>query len=259
MNINSNTQLSNVVAKRKKDGNFNIYEKYRKETYKAKTIWEETEMITEKGTVELGEHGLSKYFEFPKPIALIKKCLELGTDKNSIILDFFAGSGTTGQAVLELNREDAGNRAVILCTNNQNDICRKVTYKRLYNTINGYKDKKAIEGNLKYYKTDYIDRFNHEDEKYYITNELSKYIQELVQLENGIDIDNREVQVLFTDEEIDKFSKNKELVNDCNLLYVDTNALITEEQMNIFEENNITILYIPEYYFEDEIMEVEQW
>ena len=64
---------------------------------------------------------------------------------------------------------------------------------------------------------------------------------------------------MFTDEEIDEFSKNKEMVEKCKLLYIDTNALISEEQIDIFEKNNISIMYIPEYYFDNEIMEVEQW
>ncbi len=213
------------------------------------------------GTKEIADLFKEKVFAYPKPVSLIKYLVKIATylNDNAIILDFFAGSGTTGQAVVELNEEEGKNKSFILCTNNENEICRKITYKRLEKICKGTDKFDAKKLNLKYYKTDYINRFNYEDEKYYITNELSKYIQELVKLENGIDIDNREVQVLFTDEEIDNFSKNKELVNACNLLYVDTNVLITEEQMNIFEENNITILYIPEYYFEDEIMEVEQW
>lgn len=189
-------------------------------------------------------------FDYPKPVELIATLLKIYNNKNAIILDFFAGSGTTGQAVIEQNKIDNGNRKFILCTNNQNNICKNVTYTRLKN---------MNKTNLKYYKTQYIDRFNYKDEKYYIVNELSKYIKELVQLENGIDINNPTIQVLFTDEEIEEFSKNIELVKQCKILYVDTNALIDEKPSKIFEENNIKILYIPEYYFEDEIMEVEQW
>lgn len=58
-------------------------------------------------------------FKYPKSVKFIKDIIDSASDSNSIILDFFAGSGTTGQAVLELNKEDGGNRTFILCTNNE--------------------------------------------------------------------------------------------------------------------------------------------
>lgn len=82
-------------------------------------------------------------FSNPKPIDLIKSLLKLYSKKDAIVLDFFGGSGTTGQAVMELNREDSGNRTFILCTNNevtdsnQNGIAVDVTSKRLKRTTSG--------------------------------------------------------------------------------------------------------------------------
>ncbi|MCQ4727190.1 DNA methyltransferase [Anaerotignum faecicola] len=113
INNNKSTMLSNVVAKKKADGNYNIYEKYRKSTYKPKTIWNDVSVITEKGTVELGEIGLSAYFDFPKPIELIKRMMQIGTNSDDLILDFFSGSATTAHAVMQLNAEDGGNRRYI--------------------------------------------------------------------------------------------------------------------------------------------------
>ena len=91
-------------------------------------------------------------------------------EKNSIILDFFAGSGTTGHAVLELNKEDGGNRRFILCTNNENNngnghggIAESVCYPRIQKVIEGYKkngDGEAVAGlggGLEYFKTDFVD------------------------------------------------------------------------------------------------------
>ena len=75
--------------------------------------------------------GDREYFSTPKPVKLVKELVRATTNKDSIVLDFFAGSGTLGQAVLELNNEDGGNRSFILISNNESDICKKVTNKRL--------------------------------------------------------------------------------------------------------------------------------
>lgn len=113
-NSKKNTKTSEVVAKAKGTGGYNIYEKYRKTTYKPKSIWSETSIINEKGTVELGELGLASYFDFPKPIELLKRATFIGSNDNDIILDFFSGSATTAHAVMQLNAEDGGNRKYIM-------------------------------------------------------------------------------------------------------------------------------------------------
>ena len=113
-NCDSQTMNCNLVAKRKNNGSFNIYEKYRKTTYKPKSIWDDVSVITEKGTVELGELGLSAFFDFPKPLGLLYKMLQIGTNPDDIILDFFSGSATTAHAVMQLNAEDGGNRKFIM-------------------------------------------------------------------------------------------------------------------------------------------------
>ena len=84
---------------------------------------------------------INKKFPFPKSLYTVKECLEATCKNNpdSIILDFFAGSGTTGHAVLEMNAQDNGNRKFILCTDNENSICEEITYPRIKNVINGYK------------------------------------------------------------------------------------------------------------------------
>ena len=75
--------------------------------------------------------GSRDYFSTPKPVKLIKELCRATTDKDSIVLDFFAGSGTTGQAVFDLNKEDSGNRTFILVSNDESNICRNVTMKRM--------------------------------------------------------------------------------------------------------------------------------
>ena len=114
-NNDFSTLKSNIIAKKKTDGSFGVFEKYRKTTFKSKSIWDDNSFLTETGTVEMKKLGFSNEFDFPKPVELIKRTIELATENNDIILDFFAGSGTTGQAVMQLNAEDGGSRKFILC------------------------------------------------------------------------------------------------------------------------------------------------
>ncbi len=206
-----------------------------------------------------------KIFNTPKPVNLYKEIIKMAISpmqKDPVILDFFAGSGTVAQAVLE---ELGGKNAqFILCNSNESNICKEITYERAKRVIEGYKNSKGynvqgIESNLKYYKVKYIEKNNNEDEGYYIVNELSKYARELAQLEYADDIKNEKIKILYSDEEIDNFANNPESLNKCKIIFLDNNALITEEQIEKFEKNNIQIFYIPDYYFENEIMEVEQW
>lgn len=128
--------------------------------------------------------GLKK-FNNPKDRIEISRLLNFR--KNSTILDFFAGSGTTGHAVLELNKEDGGNRQFILCTNNENGICEEVTYPRIKTVITGkrtdgtnYSD--GIPANLRYFKTDFIEKSEDTDEN---RISLTKRCYELLQIKES--------------------------------------------------------------------------
>lgn len=243
-NCKENTQISNVVARRKRDGAFSIFEKYRKSTYKAKSIWFETDVITEKGTVELGELGLADRFPYPKPIFLIEKCLQIGTNPNDIILDFFAGSGTTGQAVMKINAKDGGRRKFILCTNNENNICRDVTYERIKRVI----ERENYAASLKYYRIDYVPI----DERLYYeyADELLRHVRELVELENGINfIENAEIAIVLTDEELTDFFAHPEAFSRCRALYLGHDVLLSGGQGELLKEREITVHIIPDYYY----------
>ncbi|WP_308699302.1 site-specific DNA-methyltransferase [Mycoplasma sp. 'Moose RK'] len=113
-----------------------------------------------------------KVFNFPKPVELIKFLINLHPNKNAKVLDFFAGSGTTGQAVLELNKQDGGNRNFVLVTNNENQIGEKITFERLYRInfgqkspqnldkdkeIDWTKNNKPFKSNLNTYRINYYD------------------------------------------------------------------------------------------------------
>lgn len=102
-----------LIAKKTQSDEWRVFEKARKVFKAPKSIWFEKEIINEKGTVEVGELGF-KNFGFPKPLELIMRTIRIGSDKAGFILDYFAGSGTTGHAVINLNREDGGRRKFIL-------------------------------------------------------------------------------------------------------------------------------------------------
>ncbi|XWT57690.1 site-specific DNA-methyltransferase [Mesomycoplasma hyorhinis] len=107
-----------------------------------------TNIYTAEGARELHSILNSKEFDYPKPVRLIKYLMKMAKPKKDIrVLDFFAGSGTTGQAVLELNKEDGGTRIFTLVTNNENNIGQNVTYERLYriNKGQGTKGQKDFE------------------------------------------------------------------------------------------------------------------
>lgn len=108
--------------------------------------------------------GEKKTFNNPKPLNLIKRIIAFSSRKDSIILDFFAGSGTTLHATMALNAEDGGHRQCILVTNNENRICEDVTYVRNRKVIEGYEKQKGekVKGltanSLRYYRTKFIGR-----------------------------------------------------------------------------------------------------
>ncbi|MCL4510289.1 MAG: site-specific DNA-methyltransferase, partial [Bacteroidetes bacterium] len=153
-NLGETTLTSNLIAKRKADGSFGIYEKYRKTTYKPKSIWEDNSFLTETGTVELRELGLGERFDFPKPVGLIRQIVSLSTDDEDIVLDSYAGSGTTMQAVMDLNKEDGGNRKCILVQMTEatekepkKNICKDITQERVRRAIK----KDGYESGFRYF------------------------------------------------------------------------------------------------------------
>lgn len=226
-----------------------------------KTVWSFLPN-SEAGHSQEGTQELKKIFrtitafDYPKPSRLIKRLLQIASQKDSVILDFFAGSGTTAQAVLELNHEDGGNRRFILCTNNENGICENVTYPRVKTVITGlrpdgskYSD--GIPANLKYYRTDFVPKSVYE-----MQDDLLSHIREMVQLEHGINLDNRQYVIIMGDDEADALEENWSEYPDLKGIYMSSDVLLTAAQQSLFEGIELNI--IPEYYFEEELREVGQ-
>ena len=128
-----------------------------------------------------------KPFEYPKPVLLLKNLIKSVNFRDGVILDFMAGTGTTAHAVLELNKEDGGNRKFILCTNNENNngngykIAEDICYPRIKKVIEGYKSLKGekvdgLSGNLKYFKTDFVDAEPTDKNKMKLTEQATEML-----------------------------------------------------------------------------------
>lgn len=133
--IEGDIESSQIVAKKKSTGGWNIYEKSRRSTTKIKSIWDETEMRTEEGTRLLRSLMGKTIFDHPKSLDLIKRICYIGTQPDSIVLDFFAGSSTTAHAILDLNHEDGGNRHFIMVQLPEKCKDQSEAFKEGYSTI----------------------------------------------------------------------------------------------------------------------------
>jgi len=133
------------------------------------TWWDKTEYsATAHGTNLLNRILGGKKFDYPKSLYAVMDTLRVAApNKNAVVLDFFAGSGTTGHATLELNKEDEGNRQFILVTNNENGIAENVTQPRIKKVIDGYDKNPGIPANLRYFKTDFINKEQASDDTRY--------------------------------------------------------------------------------------------
>lgn len=163
-------RAEDVIEKMASDGDlwvkmtkngYQLYYKFRGglDGNRPQTIWTEGHFsASDYGTKILNSVlGEREKFNYPKaPEAIKKSILSMSNKKNAMVLDFFAGSGTTGHAVMELNKEDGGNRRFILCTNNENRIAEEVTYPRIKNVIGGYADVEGIPANVRYFKTAFV-------------------------------------------------------------------------------------------------------
>ena len=255
-----------ILCKPTKDNKYALYVKEREDDnkgYKPKTIWIDSKYSSASAIGQIKDifgTSNSAVFNYPKSYHLMYDIIKILSSSNSVILDFFAGSGTTAQAVVELNKADNGSRKFILCTNNENSICEEVTYNRVKTVISGkridgtdYSD--GIPANLKYYKTDFIDKTS-PDPDYNIEGELLKHIAEMVQLEYAVKLDGTNYVLLMSDEQADNFIANDESLARCKAIYVSTAVLLTAEQQKKLSDNGIAVFVIPDYYFESELLEV---
>lgn len=252
-----------IVFKQLKNGKYNVYKKFYEFDKDGKINPESIFYdltYNQNGKEEIKKifkvsEGREVPFSNAKPTDLIKYILNFIGNDYSTILDFFAGSGTTGHAVMKLNAEDGGNRKFILCTNNENNICQDVTYQRLKTVITGKrKDGSDYDENykasLKYFKIDYLPI---KDKMYYeYADELLEHVKELVELENAIDFkSNNSVAIVLDDDELDDFVENIADYPECKTLYMGHDVLTSYQQEQTIKAHGITINTVPDYYYRD--------
>ncbi len=243
--------------------------------------WLDSIATNEMASKEIEEFfGTNAYFSSPKPTNLIEYLIKIGGNTNSIILDFFAGSGTTGHSVLEANKEDGGNRQFILCTNNElnglrweleskglskheieeRGICRRVTYPRIKKVIKGYKNTKGenvaeLGGNLKYYVCDFVEAEPTDKNKRKLVSESTEMLCirenafELVQNESNFKIfknSDKYLGIVFYEEAIGDFKKAIKKIKGHFNAYVF--SMTDDPHTDQFEDlgDKVTLCAIPE-------------
>ena len=192
----------------------------------------------------LASEGGVRFKNGKKPKRLIKQLIKSCTapdSKKVIVLDFFAGSGTTGQAVMELNDEGAGNYQFILATN---DEVVETTYQRMKNVSSDF------PMNLKYFKTDFVIKKDFPDVS--LEYELLKYVTPLVELEFGVDITNPEVQIVLTEEQIESLIENKKLISN-STIFMHPDVFRDDKQNQVLQDLQIIVQEIPNYFFGTEL------
>ena len=238
-----------VVIKRKKDGSARIYTKtylnakigkdsngnfvieYNKRVKATSSLeYIDNKYSNDNAKKDLSLFGLGDKFDYSKPVELIKKLVKAYYKNDALILDFFAGSGTTAQAVLELNEEDGGSRRFIVCTNNENNICQEVTYQRIKTVLtgrmaSGCEYKKRVKGNLKYYRTDFVDKNSDE-----LVDELLEHIVEMIQLEYGVSINNSQYLIVMDDDEMDDLETNYNSYKNLKAVFLNQDVLLSTSQ-----------------------------
>lgn len=261
----------------------------------------------------LAKEGGVDFKNGKKPVRLIKQLINAScANKKAIILDFFAGSGTTGEAVIDLNKEDGGKRTFILCTNNEikkekqfeyfikkgflskkprkntteetewlrqfdvftktedysreiesieykkMGICYGVTYPRILSVITGKTNagKRYSDGalaNVKYFKCNWISR---KPEDYLLSNALCLHIREMIELQNGIEIDNVRNVLILNKADYRKYVMDETIYSQIEHIWVNQNIIFNSEELD--KLNAIGFKYIPREFFGQELREAAE-
>ena len=265
------TENSPLLDQNGKKAKYNIYtksylEERRDKGTKPRNFLVDKKFLNRRGSDYLKTLGLD--FPYSKPKELVDHLMRIAhIPQDAIILDFFAGSGTTGEAVLDLNNEDKGKRKFILCTNNEGQIAEEVCYPRIEKIIKGYTKKsknsekvKGLGGNLQYFKTDLIpvERIDNINDKQ--RHELTEKAGQMIAIKENtfeeVEIcewyqifenkDKTRKTAIYFRENTDNFEELvKKVKNGKTVLYVFSYGRI-DKKLFRYLDKNITIEDIPE-------------
>lgn len=265
------TKNSPLLDQNGKKAKYNIYtksylEERRDKGTKPRNFLVDKKFLNRRGSDYLKTLGLD--FPYSKPKELIDHLIRIAhIPKDAIVLDFFAGSGTTGEAVMDFNKEDDGKRKFILCTNNEGQIADEVCYPRIEKIINGYIKKsknrekiKGLGGNLQYFKTDLIpvDRIDNigDKQRHELTEKAGQMIAikentfEEVEISEWYQIfenkDKTRKTAIYFREDANKFEELvKKVKNEKTVLYIFSYGVL-DKKLFKYLGKNIVIEDIPE-------------
>ncbi|HFT7557593.1 site-specific DNA-methyltransferase [Enterococcus faecalis] len=229
-----NEEWKSEIVVKEKDNVFKLYTKLRMKGEKPKSIWIKPEYSGTTGTNQLKSLLGDKVFSYPKSVTLVKDSIQIVTEPDDIILDYHAGSGTTGQAVIELNREDNGNRKFILIE--QMDYINSVTVPRMRKVIDST-DGSFVYAELMELNQLYMNKIDQTSSK----EELAKLWNEL---DNNADLNFQLDKEKLVNELLKEHDEEEESIT--------FNDLTFEEQKDIFKKAlDKNQLYVPYSEIED--------
>ena len=274
------------------EGKIVLKHKYR-ESEVLKNVWLEKKYQSEfNGTNILKNILCSNRFDYPKSIYLMHDILKLTVPLHGLVVDFFAGSGTTLHAVNLLNAEDGGQRKCIMVTNNELSaeeekrlsnkglkkgdaewealgIAKHVTWPRTECSINGVDIKgnplkgnyigsgrpmaDGFKANVKYFKCDWTPR---KPQNYLLSNALCLHITEMIELQNAIEVDNVKNVILFNKEDFKKYIEDKTAFSKIENLWVNQNIIFDAKEIKKLQKKHFK--YIPKEFFGQELMEAAE-
>ena len=192
---------------------------------------------------EIAKVGLDR-FGFPKPTSLVRQLISL-VDNAQVVLDCFAGSGTTGQAVMQLNAEDGGHRRFILCTNNENGICREITYERIRRVI----ETENYAASLRYFRVEHLPVENRLYDEYAF--ELLHHIEPLTALERQKSLtDEEKIGIAPDDQALEELLADKKRLSKLRALYLGGYILLSQEQQELLTRHGIRVRFVPDTYYD---------